>query len=78
MLREPLPPTLAKEDEVTKDKPFLTTNEYFYDRKYPGLMYKDPEHKKAPGHWNVTYMKDLTEKVFYKKIYFIKRIFLFF
>ncbi|XP_005105255.1 uncharacterized protein LOC101859880 [Aplysia californica] len=63
LLREPLPPGLAKENEVTNDKPYLTTKEQFHDKKYPGLLYKDPEHKKAPGHWKVTYMKDLTEKL---------------
>lgn len=63
LLREPLPPNLAKEDEVTRDKPYLTTKEYFHDQKFPGLLYKDHQHKKAPGHWKVTYMKDLTEKL---------------
>ncbi|KAK6973335.1 hypothetical protein BgiMline_024537 [Biomphalaria glabrata] len=63
LLREPLPAPLAKEDEVTKEKPFLTTNEYYHGKKFPGLLYKDKEHKKAPGHWNVTYVKDLAEKL---------------
>jgi len=63
LLREPLPPSLAKQSEVTKDKPYLTTKEYFHDSKKPGLLYHDAIHKKAPGHWRVTYMKDLTEKL---------------
>ncbi|CAG5118486.1 unnamed protein product [Candidula unifasciata] len=63
LLRDPLPPKLAAEDEVTKDKPFLTTKEYFHDRKFPGLLYSNSLHKKAPGHWNVDYIKDLAEKL---------------
>uniref|UniRef100_A0A0B6ZBH8 Uncharacterized protein n=1 Tax=Arion vulgaris TaxID=1028688 RepID=A0A0B6ZBH8_9EUPU len=62
LLRDPLPPKLAAEDEVTKEKPFLTTKEYFHDRKFPD-SYNDPQHLKAPGHWKVHYMKDLTEKL---------------
>ncbi|BFZ16194.1 hypothetical protein BsWGS_19233 [Bradybaena similaris] len=63
LLRDPLPPKLAAEDEVTKDKPYLTTKEYFHDRKFPGILYGNRQHKKAPGHWNVTYEKDLAEKL---------------
>lgn len=63
LLREPLPPQLAKQSEVTNDKPYLTTKEYFHDKKKPGLLYHDTQQKKPPGHWKVTYMKDLTEKL---------------
>ena len=67
LLREPLPPNLAKENEITNDKPYLTTNEYFHDKKTPGLLYSNMQQPKAPGHWKVTYMKDLTEKVSFIK-----------
>ena len=63
MLREPLPPPLAKPDEVTRDQHFKTTTGAFHDPKHPSLLYGERIHKKAPGHWKVNYVKDLAEKV---------------
>ncbi|KAK7481500.1 hypothetical protein BaRGS_00027262 [Batillaria attramentaria] len=63
LLREPLPPPLAKQDEVTRDQHFKTTTGHFHDNKYPSNLYRDRLHKKAPGHWKVNYVKDLAEKI---------------
>jgi hypothetical protein len=71
MIREPLPPTLAKPDEITRPDHFVTTNGYFHDTKRPGLLYGERIHKKAPGHWKVSYNKDLAEKVGCWDVFFI-------
>jgi len=63
LLRQPLPPTLAKQDEITRPDHFVTTTGYFHDPKRPGLLYGERIHKKAPGHWKVNYVKDLAEKI---------------
>lgn len=60
---EPVPPPLAQQDQITRDQHFETTTGKAHDAKYPGLLYSNPIHKKAPGHWKVDYVKDLAEKV---------------
>ena len=65
-LRDPLPPVLAKMDEMPRDKYFETTNEKVHDRKYLGGPYgngKSNVYKKAPALYNVKYVKDHAEKV---------------
>ncbi|KAL8568139.1 hypothetical protein ACOMHN_027662 [Nucella lapillus] len=63
LIREPLPPPLAKQDEVTRDQHFKTTTGTFHDPKHPSLLYGERIHRKAPGHWKVNYVKDLAEKL---------------
>ena len=63
LLRQPLPPGLAKGDEILKDQAYDTTYGDFFDPKHKGALYDFPLHKKAPGHWNVNYVKDVAEKV---------------
>lgn len=60
---EPVPPPLAHQDQITRDQHFETTTGKAHDKKYPGLLYSNPVHKKAPGHWKVDYVKDLAEKL---------------
>ncbi|XP_046573804.1 uncharacterized protein LOC124281845 [Haliotis rubra] len=62
-LREPLPSDLAKPDEITRDQIFQTTYGNAHDRKYPGGMFANTVHNKAPGHWKVNYVKDVAEKL---------------
>ena len=73
-----MPPPLAQQDQITRDQHFETTTGKAHDNKYPELLYSNPIHQKAPGHWNVDYVKDLAEKVcslskltdmFFMKIY---------
>lgn len=66
MLREPLPPVLAKQDEVPKDKYYETTTGKVHDRKFLGGPYGNGNsniHKKAPALYNVKYVKDHAEKL---------------
>ena len=63
MLRNPLPPPLVVQDEVTRDEHYKTTANKFYDYKHPSVLYDGLIHKKAPGHWKVNFIKDLSEKV---------------
>lgn len=63
LIREPLPPPLAKQDEVTRDQHFETTTGKAHDNKYPYGPFHNTVHTKAPGHWKVNYIKDLAEKV---------------
>lgn len=60
---EPVPPPLAKQDNITRDQHFETTTGKYHDNKYPGTTYSNPIHQKAPGHWKVDYVKDLAEKL---------------
>lgn len=63
-LYEPLPPRLAKQDEVTRDQHYDTTTGKTHDHKYiKGSPYQNPLYKKPPGHWKVDYVKDLAEKL---------------
>jgi len=61
----PLPPKLAKSNEVNRDWHYLTTTGDAHDQKHMGLNYGnlDPLYTKAPGHWKVDYNKDLHEKL---------------
>lgn len=69
IIREPLPPPIAKQDEVTRDQHFETTTGKTHDNKYlTGSPYQNSIQRKAPGHWKVNYVKDLAEKVFYINI----------
>lgn len=66
VLREPLPPVLAKMDENSKDKYYETTNGTVHDKKFLGGPYgngKSNVYKKAPALYNVHYVKDHAEKV---------------
>lgn len=63
LIREPLPPPLAKQDEVTRDQHFETTTGKAHDNKYPYGPFHNTVHTKAPGHWKVNYIKDLAEKL---------------
>ncbi|CAH1787255.1 unnamed protein product [Owenia fusiformis] len=67
LIREPLPPGLAKKDEVPNDEKYPTTTGKVHDRKFPnptGIYGNDYGiHKKAPGSWKVHYVKDLSEKL---------------
>ncbi|KAK3102684.1 hypothetical protein FSP39_013124 [Pinctada imbricata] len=63
LVGEPVPPPLAKQDEITRDQMFDTTYKKYHDHKYDKGVYDNPIHKKAPGHWKVTYVKDLAEKL---------------
>lgn len=68
-LRDPLPPVLAKMDEMPKEKYFETTNGTAHDRKFLGGPYgngKSNVYKKAPALYNVHYVKDHSEKVIYR------------
>merc|ERR1712038_7321 len=62
---EPLPPTLALQDEIPRDEHFKTTTGIVHDNKHSGGPYgnQDVRYKKAPGHWKVNYVKDLHEKL---------------
>ena len=65
-LRDPLPPVLAKMDEMPRDRYFETTNGKVHDRKFLGGPYgngKSNVYKKAPALYNVKYVKDHAEKV---------------
>lgn len=62
-IREPVPPSFAQQDEMTRDQHFQTTTGSVHDKKYPATLYSYPIHKKAPGHWKVDYVKDLAEKL---------------
>ena len=62
-VNNPLPPHLAKQDEIIK--PFTTTTGETHDYKYHGGILANDQHKKAPGHWNIHHNKDLREKVNY-------------
>lgn len=72
---EPVPPPLAQQDQITRDQHFETTTGKAHDAKYPGLLYSDPIHQKAPGHWKVDYVKDLAEKVITCYIVFVYKVF---
>jgi len=66
VLRDPLPPPLAKDDEFRKQDYYRTTTGTTHDNKYLETAYKpdvNPIYKKAPGHWKVEYVKDVHEKV---------------
>ncbi|PVD18243.1 hypothetical protein C0Q70_21769 [Pomacea canaliculata] len=63
IIRDPLPPYLAKEDELTRGQHYQTTSGFYHDRKPHTLLYGERIHKKAPGHWKVNYIKDLAEKI---------------
>ncbi|XP_013409529.1 uncharacterized protein LOC106173086 [Lingula anatina] len=63
VLNEPMPPSLAKQDEITNTRRFETTTGHFHDKKYLDGVYSNPIHKKAPGHWKVGYVKDHIEKL---------------
>ncbi|KAJ8023822.1 hypothetical protein HOLleu_36368 [Holothuria leucospilota] len=60
-INNPLPPDLAKQDEIIK--PFTTTTGETHDFKHHGGILGNDQHKKAPGLWNVHYNKDLREKL---------------
>ena len=64
VIHEPVPPTLAHPDEISKDERFKTTTGIVHDTKHLGGIYgnREPIYKKAPGHWKVNYVKDLHEK----------------
>lgn len=65
-MRDPLPPVLAKMDEMPRDRYFETTNGKVHDRKFLGGPYgngKSNVYKKAPALYNVKYVKDHAEKV---------------
>ncbi|XP_033123477.1 uncharacterized protein LOC117122110 [Anneissia japonica] len=57
----PLPPELAKQDEIIK--PYTTTTGETHDFKHHGGIYGNTQQQKAPGHWNIHYNKDLREKM---------------
>ncbi|KAI0207377.1 hypothetical protein LSAT2_007971 [Lamellibrachia satsuma] len=66
VLRDPLPPPLAKDDEFRKQDYFRTTTGTVHDNKYLETAYKpdvNPIYQKAPGHWKVNYVKDVHEKL---------------
>ena len=65
VINEPLPATLAKPDEIVRTEHYKTTTGAAHDVKFLGGPYgnRDPDYKKAPGHWKVDYVKDLHEKV---------------
>lgn len=62
---EPIPATIAKPDEVSRDAIYKTTYGTAHDLKHQGGPYgnKDPYYSKAPGHWKMDYVKDLHEKL---------------
>ncbi|XP_002731919.3 stabilizer of axonemal microtubules 3-like [Saccoglossus kowalevskii] len=60
-IHNPLPPQLAKQDEIIK--PFSTTTGDVHDYKMGGGVYSNDLHKKAPGNWKVHYTKDTHEKL---------------
>ncbi|XP_072033609.1 stabilizer of axonemal microtubules 3-like [Amphiura filiformis] len=60
-VNNPLPPHLAKQDEVMK--PYTTTTGQTHDYKYHGGILANDQHKKAPGHWKIHHNKDLREKL---------------
>ncbi|XP_071500726.1 stabilizer of axonemal microtubules 3-like [Diadema antillarum] len=60
-INNPLPPELAKQDEIIK--PFQTTTGEAHNYKYHGGLLSNNQHQKAPGHWNIHYNKDLREKL---------------
>ncbi|XP_033645808.1 uncharacterized protein LOC117305137 [Asterias rubens] len=60
-VNNPLPPELAKQDEIIK--PYTTTTGETHDYKHHDAILGNPEHHKAPGHWNAHYNKDLKEKL---------------
>lgn len=65
VIREPIPATLAKPNEIIRAEHFKTTTGTVHDAKFSGGPYGnlDARHIKAPGHWKVNYVKDLHEKV---------------
>lgn len=63
LIYDPVPPPLARQDEITRDQHFKTTYGDFHDTKYGKGVYGNPIHQKAPGHWKVNYVKDLAEKL---------------
>ncbi|XP_041365951.1 uncharacterized protein LOC121380963 [Gigantopelta aegis] len=63
LIHQPLPPGLAKGNEIIKDQAYDTTYGDYYDSKHKGSLYDFPLHKKAPGHWKVNYVKDVAEKL---------------
>ncbi|XP_074660236.1 stabilizer of axonemal microtubules 3-like [Tubulanus polymorphus] len=63
VLREPLPPNLAKQDEIPQEQKYPSTVTNAHDHKFLGGPYQNPLHRKAPGHWNVHYLKDHKEKL---------------
>lgn len=63
LIYDPVPPPLARQDEITRDQHFKTTYGDFHDPKYGKGVYGNPIHQKAPGHWKVNYVKDLAEKL---------------
>ena len=72
VIHDPLPPTLAVQDEIIEGDLFKTTTGSAHDRKHlDGYGNRDPLYKKAPGHYKVGYVKDLHEKVNYM-IWYVK------
>jgi hypothetical protein len=71
-LYDPLPPQLAKTNEVAKEELYATTTGSAHDQKHFGLAYGnlDPLYKKAPALWKVDYNRDLHEKVYNASQYF--------
>ena len=66
VIRDPLPPALAKHDELPRKDYFRTTTGTMHDNKYLETAYKpdiNPIYRKGPGHWKVNYVKDVHEKV---------------
>jgi hypothetical protein len=63
VFRDPLPPNIAKPEEVPNDQAYPTTTGNVHDPKFLGGPYKNDIYKKAPGHWKVDYVKDHIEKV---------------
>lgn len=63
LYREPVPPELARKDEVPRDSYYYTTTGDAHDRKFFSAPYGQEIYKKAPGHWKVNYVKDLAEKL---------------
>ncbi|KAJ8298646.1 hypothetical protein KUTeg_022706 [Tegillarca granosa] len=63
LLNQPVPPPLAKQDDITRDQHYLTTTGTYHDHKYPNGVYNNSIHLKAPGHWKVDYVKDFAEKL---------------
>lgn len=65
-LRDPLPPVLAKMDEMPRDRYFETTNSKVHDKKFLGGPYGNGDstiYKRAPALYKVNYIKDHAEKV---------------
>lgn len=65
VLECPLPPELARKNEIPRDQHYKTTTGTAHDYKAPGGPYgnRDPQYNKAPAHYKVSYTANKHEQL---------------